>query len=49
MLCVDVSGSMWGQSLTAFPSLTTHEAAAAMALVIADVGAELDARDVRHE
>ena len=37
MLAVDVSGSMWGQQLTAFPSLTTHEAAAAMALVIANV------------
>jgi 60 kDa SS-A/Ro ribonucleoprotein len=37
MLAVDVSGSMHGQRLTAFPSLTTHEAAAAMALVIANV------------
>ncbi|HEY9868203.1 MAG TPA: TROVE domain-containing protein [Candidatus Obscuribacterales bacterium] len=37
MLAVDVSGSMWGQRLTAFPSLSTHEAAAVMALTIANV------------
>nr|UXE44333.1 60 kDa SS-A/Ro ribonucleoprotein [uncultured bacterium] len=36
MLGVDVSGSMWGQRASAMPQLSTHEAAAAMALVIAN-------------
>ncbi len=40
LLAVDVSGSMHGSGLSAFPSLELHSAAAIMALVVANVEPE---------